>query len=76
MFMYPDPSLPPNKERRYPMEISEETEEWLRTAGYEYYCFISYPKIHGDITRFAMRMKDAIEKQLAATVRGRSYRSC
>jgi len=50
------------------MEISEETEQWLKEAGYKYYCFISYPKIHGDIGRFAFCVKDAIEKQLAATV--------
>ena len=50
------------------MEISEETEEWLKTAGYKYYCFISYPKIHSDIGKFAVGVKDAIEKQLAATV--------
>src|SRR5688572_30009043 len=50
------------------MEISEDTEHWLRTAGYKYYCFISYPKIHPDISRFAVRVKDAIEKQLAETV--------
>ncbi len=28
------------------MEISEDTEAWLKIAGYEYYYFISYSKIH------------------------------
>src|SRR5215213_2023733 len=50
------------------MEISEETEAWLKTAGYRYYCFVSYPKIHDDISRFALRVKEAIEQQLAANV--------
>ena len=50
------------------MEISEETEQWLRDAGYEYYCFVSYPKIHQDMRRFALGVKEAIEKQLAASV--------
>ena len=50
------------------MDISEDTERWLRTAGYQYYCFISYPKIHGDMGKFAARVKDAIQNQLAATV--------
>ena len=50
------------------MDISEDTERWLHTAGYRYYCFISYPKIHDDIGKFAARVKDAIQKQLAATV--------
>jgi hypothetical protein len=50
------------------MEISEETEQWLKAAGYRYYCFISYPKIHDEIGKFAVCVKDAIEKQLAATV--------
>jgi len=50
------------------MEIREDTEHWLRKAGYEYYCFISYPKIHDDISRFAVRVKEAIEKQLAESV--------
>jgi len=50
------------------MEISEETEAWLKTAGYRYYCFVSYPKIHDDISRFALRVNEAIEQQLAANV--------
>lgn len=50
------------------MEISEPTEAWLKEAGYKYYCFISYPKIHGDIGKFAAGVKEEIEKQLAATV--------
>src|SRR2546423_5954221 len=50
------------------MDISEATEAWLKAAGYKYYAFISYPKIHNDIGRFAVRVKQEIEKQLAATV--------
>jgi hypothetical protein len=50
------------------MEISERTEEWLKRAGYKYYSFISYPKIHDDIGRFAVCVKKEIERQLAATV--------
>lgn len=50
------------------MEISTKTEEWLKSAGYEYYCFISYPRIHDDIGRFALRVQEAIEKELVATV--------
>lgn len=50
------------------MEISEATEHWLKANGYKYYSFVSYPKIHDNIGRFAMCVKQEIEKQLAATV--------
>jgi hypothetical protein len=50
------------------MDISEPTEAWLKSAGYKYYAFVSYPKIHEDIKRFAVCVKDEIQKQLAATV--------
>lgn len=50
------------------MEISEPTETWLRDNGYKYYAFVSYPKIHDDISRFAVCVKNEIQKQLAATV--------
>jgi TIR domain len=50
------------------MEISEETEAWLKSAGYQYYCFISYPKIHEEIGKFALGVKQAIEKELALAV--------
>jgi hypothetical protein len=50
------------------MEISEKTEAWLKGSGYKYYSFISYPKIHDDIGKFAVCVKKEIEKQLAATV--------
>lgn|GEM_PF-1812692 len=50
------------------MEISEQTEAWLKNAGYKHYSFISYPKIHSEIAAFAVCVKKEIETQLAATV--------
>lgn len=50
------------------MEISVETDNWLKENGYEYHCFISYPKIHEKMKRFAEGVKAAIEIELAASV--------
>jgi hypothetical protein len=50
------------------MEISNQTEKWLKEVGYEYYCFVSYPRIHEDIGKFAVRVQEAIEKDLVASV--------
>jgi hypothetical protein len=45
-------------------------QEWLRDAGYEYHCFISYPRIsNDDMAECARRVKESIEKELTYLVR-------
>jgi hypothetical protein len=44
-------------------------DDWLRQAGYEYDCFISWPHTaNADITKCARRLKQEIESRLAAHI--------
>jgi TIR domain len=46
--------------------ITPQIERWLEDAGYQYHCFISYPRIRNDdLMECAMRIKEAIEAELA-----------
>ncbi len=51
------------------MPITPEIEQWLKDAGYEHHCFISYPRVRNNcLTECAKRVKDAIENDLALSI--------
>ncbi len=51
------------------MAITPEIEQWLKDAGYEYHCFISYPRINNnDMVECAQHVQDAIKKDLALSI--------
>jgi TIR domain len=51
------------------MPITPNIEEWLHNAGYEYHCFVSYPRIrNNEMMECAERVKEYIEAELAWTV--------
>ncbi|MGE0085343.1 MAG: toll/interleukin-1 receptor domain-containing protein [Desulfococcaceae bacterium] len=48
------------------MNLTPQTDKWLWEAGYEYHCFISWPRtLNPDITGCAERLKQSIEQWLA-----------
>jgi hypothetical protein len=47
------------------MPITPEVERWLKEAGYEYHCFISYPKIRDpSLNECAVQVREAILREL------------
>ncbi len=51
------------------MAITPQLDEWLRGAGYQYHCFISWPHIKNPgFAECAQRIRAAIEHVLALTV--------
>lgn len=51
------------------MAITPGIEQWLKDAGYEYHCFISYPRIrNNDLVECAKRVQEAIENDLALSI--------
>jgi hypothetical protein len=51
------------------MPITPEIEKWLEEAGYEYHCFISYPRIkNNELMECAERVKESIEADLALSI--------
>lgn len=51
------------------MSITPEIEKWLQDAGYEYHCFISYPRIKNkELAECAERVKESIEADLALNI--------
>lgn len=47
------------------MPITPQIEQWLKEAGYDYHCFISYPRVDGHpINECAVRVKEAILQEL------------
>lgn len=57
---------PPHIHSNEPASITPEVEQWLRDAGYEYYCFISWAHtMDTDMTMFARKVKEGVEKYLA-----------
>ena len=51
------------------MAITPDIEQWLVKAGYQYHCFISYPRVpNKEIVECAQRVKEAIENDLALSV--------
>jgi hypothetical protein len=51
------------------MAITPEIEQWLKDAGYEYHCFISYPRVRSNhLVECAKRVKEAIENDLALSI--------
>jgi len=51
------------------LTISPELEHWLRDAGYEYHCFVSWPHtIDSEITGCALHVRDVIQQTLARDI--------
>src|SRR2546430_483644 len=56
------------------MALTAPIDEWLRRAGYDYHCFISWPHTkNDDINRCARKLKQEIESRLAAHVTPRVF---
>lgn len=48
------------------MAIAETTERWLKGAGYEYHCFISWPStVNSYMGQFAGALKESLTEELA-----------
>ena len=39
-------------------------EKWLKDAGYEYHCFISWPHVGKEAKEWAKKLKESIEQSL------------
>lgn len=50
------------------MPITSGLERWLKDAGYEYYCFVSWPHTGQDMANRARKIKDRIEDLLALDI--------
>lgn len=59
------------------MPITPQIEQWLKDLGYEYHCFVSYPRIRKadgsidhahPINQCALRVKEAVEQGLSFSI--------
>lgn len=51
------------------MPITAQEDQWLRNAGYEYHCFISWPHINNNnLKKCARKIKEFIEQDLALDI--------